>query len=487
MTRLLPYLLLPLGVALLEYHGIQFWTVAVTGGWPGWFTVGFVAAWHAWGWPLLLEGGALWCWLQSRGNGWRAAGWTLGGGVLTIVLCAAALWNVAAPVRQNQAVTAALEEERGRMDMREDANKRIAAQAVSPSGVPYSRPLDQLYRTQARSVELFNEHMALAREGKLTTERQAGVLWWLQIACVLLGQGLVVAAARSVGNVGQPSTENHDGNQIQDGRRGAPEVGWTADDSGRRRFNSHLSILWDRWGVPFTKFRRSATGEAHVQRRPGGADDRGHAAGRSLQATDTAAPAELTHGPISSRPEGVADAAHPGAGSGQAGGADRTAGAVRESGGNAGVEFPESGGAHDLPTAGETPERPQENGESAEAEPGPPPGEPEGTTRAKAAWARIVTLWPMEADQARAAFLGISPRDLSLLRNHERWAEEKKTWPKTKVISENKLAVVEQALERFIQPGGYVPYNPKAGLPQVGRQPGAQPTARAKLQPMEPV
>lgn len=435
MTRFLPYLLLPLGVALLEYHGLQFWTVAIVGEWPGWVTWGFAAAWWAWGWAVLLEAGALWCWLQSRGgrsgDRARAAGWTFAGAVLTGVLCTAALWNVAGPLRQASEVSAAVNAEADRTAQRERTAQELA---LRQTGVPYKRVMSNLLRTQADAVNLWNEQMRLIRSGKVTSDGQARLLLLLQVACVVMGQLLVVAAARALGE--QPETEDEDG--AESGRYSPAEIRRSMDDGNGtdKQRDGMLRMVQRIRGLPDRLFW-------------GGYAEDGRRRSNVI----------LSSGPGSPLTAGAASPL-------------RTAEPSPATG--PGEVFP--GGEIAAAASGEIPGEVEESG----GEPGDvEPTEPEATRRVKAARARMDALWPMENQQVRAGYLGVSERDVSLLMNHERLTALKRTLRHTKVLSEQTLGRIEQALEKWLAQG-VTPAPPIA--PRSAARSAAQPAVPAGQQ-----
>ena len=76
----LPLLILPLAVVLLQSHGIPFWQAQV-GWWPGL------------GWSLLLELISLWLWFRQGRRWWRPMAWAA-----TLLLLAGPLYRVSDPL-----------------------------------------------------------------------------------------------------------------------------------------------------------------------------------------------------------------------------------------------------------------------------------------------------------------------------------------------------------------------------------------------------
>lgn len=187
-ARLLPLLILPLAVLLLQYHSVMFWTSAVTGGWGGWEWALLAAPWNGWGWSGLLELGNLWAWLRTREGG---AGWWAVASLTTALLCAGALWNVAAPARADAQVAAAIAAERERVAAQE---LRTDARATARAGW-----YGALERDKARGAALFGEWIMLARAGAVRGDGERWALLAMQLLAVLLAQGLAVAAIRQLG------------------------------------------------------------------------------------------------------------------------------------------------------------------------------------------------------------------------------------------------------------------------------------------------
>ena len=92
-SRLLPLLILPLAVLMLQAHAIAFWTWAITGAEPAWSWRLALSPWGGWGWSVLLELLSLWSW--SR---WRRPVWFLVAALTTTLLLAGPLYRVSDPL-----------------------------------------------------------------------------------------------------------------------------------------------------------------------------------------------------------------------------------------------------------------------------------------------------------------------------------------------------------------------------------------------------
>lgn len=89
------WIILPLGILLLQHHGIVFWTTMIAE-WPGWGLTLLAHPWDGWGLSVGLEVVNLWSWPR-----WRRPAWLVIAAVTTVLLVAGPLYQVSFPLAQS--------------------------------------------------------------------------------------------------------------------------------------------------------------------------------------------------------------------------------------------------------------------------------------------------------------------------------------------------------------------------------------------------
>ena len=100
LPALFPYLVLPLGIVLLQHHGVAYWQAALGSLAWGAFTSGTLEVFNLWAWFELerapeARGGKETVWREAGG---AKTGWFLFAGLTTAVLIAAPLYDVGRPL-----------------------------------------------------------------------------------------------------------------------------------------------------------------------------------------------------------------------------------------------------------------------------------------------------------------------------------------------------------------------------------------------------
>jgi hypothetical protein len=179
----LPLLILPLAVVLLQSHGIPFWQ-AQAGPWPGL------------GWSLLLELIALWLWFRPGRRWWRPLAWAA-----TLLLLAGPLYRVSDPLVQD---LVALRGENGALAARIPLLQAQTAEARQSLDRYQRLSLAGRYGWQGK-IDQAEAHLADVRT-KLaqvltaqTEQQQAARLNWRRVA-LIVGQlvSLVLFQAAAV-------------------------------------------------------------------------------------------------------------------------------------------------------------------------------------------------------------------------------------------------------------------------------------------------
>lgn len=489
-ARWLPYLLLPLVLALMLVHSLLFWARAVSdgpGGVPGLFTRAFVEAFAGWGWAVALEFGSLWAWLKSAQN----KAWIALAAPLMVASFAGTVLNVADPTWRNEAVLAELERQRGQAEARLQGSAALLAEHK-----PYTRLVDAKERAEASVESLDRQILAKLQNGQALGKRQATLVLWLKVAAVVLGYLMMAAMARELGKNTAGETADF-----------ADDADGSTSGAGRQeRMPSHmgafrylgairLSRLWsNRRGQPADPVSKQADRRNPWFQKKRAANYKGPerrnltppllgdaagsrlanlagtspADGAALPPSPTgAAPVDASNGGggvssgerrnLATRPQGgvstptvkitaeewrAANDALMGVARGQIGSGTQGVGDAAAAGAEldrdavatrAGGRLQATGnGAEDAPP----PESPGKAGDSRESEAAPAVADPEEAPaeepvdeRVKRVRAAIEARWPMLDQRERAVALKLGPsgeRDLSLLRNHEDRAARRK-------------------------------------------------------------
>lgn len=187
----IPILLLPLCVALLQFHGIHFWTEQITGKWTGWGIALWLAPWNGWGWSVMLEAGNLWAWIN-----WRRGTWLALAIVTTLLLVGGPLYRVSdGLVRELSAPTGELQE------TARTRNQRALVESLEADAVLY-RDMGATGHLKSTQGILQKERKALDRlyRGRERAQRAAALNWrrigviGAQLLAIVIAQALVIAS-----------------------------------------------------------------------------------------------------------------------------------------------------------------------------------------------------------------------------------------------------------------------------------------------------
>ncbi len=205
---ILASLSLPLCVALLQFHGIAFWTWGVTRADPVWGVAMLVAPWNGWGWSVMLEIVNLWAWsrvCQNTRTIIQGAGWIVLAAVTTALLVAGPLYRVATPLVREIVAVPTITEGSAEIEYAKHEITAVELEIEAYSGDWRLRPLIEarmalLRALYARLNDLIAENTESAKSARLDGLRVAVIAG--QLAVIVVAQvGAVLAIVTLFGGV----------------------------------------------------------------------------------------------------------------------------------------------------------------------------------------------------------------------------------------------------------------------------------------------
>ncbi len=205
---ILASLSLPLCVALLQFHGIAFWTWGVTRADPVWGVAMLMAPWNGWGWSVMLEIVNLWAWSRVSQNTRpiiQGAGWIVLAAVTTALLVAGPLYRVATPLVREIVSVPTITEGSAEIEYAKSEITAVELEIKAYSGDWRLRPLIEarmalLRALYARLNDLIAENTESAKSARLDGLRIAVIAG--QLAVIVVAQvGAVLAIVTLFGGV----------------------------------------------------------------------------------------------------------------------------------------------------------------------------------------------------------------------------------------------------------------------------------------------